>query len=315
MKNLFKAFPILGIATFSLFFNSCSKVDDAGFANVPDGMKSVSYKTNAEYCGQTSVVNFIAGQHINVGSVSVANDKDSIYVTYTTTGDWRMRQLHLYVGKCNKLPINKSGNPVPGQFPFKKGFGGYNATKYTFSFPKAAFDNCFCVAAHAEVAKANGSGAETAWGQGTRFVAKGNWGMYFSACKQTCVDPCAPKPVEGCAYSPNSLFDSEGPQYNSWGTSNLLVGGYSYTKNEITDIYAISATSNYSWKGFIAVATIKASGSTVAADASVLCNVAIVEAYLASIGKVSANNLPAQVPSNIQSAIDAIEVWIVSKSC
>ena len=315
MKNVLKTASLVGMLFGSLVFTSCSKEDSNQPANISDGLKSVSYKAGAEYCGQVASVNLIAGQFTNVGSVSVGNDNDSIYVTYTTTGQWRMRQLHLYVGKCSMIPITKSGNPIPGQFPYTKRFGSYSATTYTFSFPRTMFDSCFCVAAHAEVARANGSGAETAWGQGTRFVKKGNWGMYFSACKQPCVDPCAPKPFEGCAYTPGSLFDAEGSQYLNWPDATLSIGGFLYTKSEITDLYALRLETNDAWRAFIAIAAIKASGQNVASDEGILCKVAEVEAWLSSLNKLDGNNLPSPAPSAVAGAISTLEQWIAAHPC
>src|SRR5690348_16511548 len=60
----------------------------------------------------------IAGQTINAGTVTVTNDAEYIYVTYATTGGWKITQTHLYVGDCALIPVNNPGNPLPGQFPF-----------------------------------------------------------------------------------------------------------------------------------------------------------------------------------------------------
>lgn len=301
------------VAIFLL--SNCSKENSSEIPNVENGAKSVYFKSGDNVCGQITTVNFIAGQNINVGTVEVANDADSIYVTYKTSGDWRMKTLHLFVGKCTQLPINKSGNPVPGQFPFTKSFGTYSATEYTFSLLKSTFDSCFCVAAHAEVAKSNGSGAETAWGQGTRFVQKGNWGMYFSACKQACINPCTPKQFEGCTYSPVSLFDVEGTRLETWGSANINIAGFSYSKAEILSIYEVAPNNNDAWNAFVAIAAIKISGNNVAADASVRCYLASVETWLATLGKLSPNNLPATAPQNIQPTLSALLQWVEQKQC
>jgi hypothetical protein len=316
MKNLLVPFKLILLATgFAFLLFGCSKEKTVATPNAGRSAATMYFKNGSQVCGQVRTVNFIAGQHILVGNIEVYNSADSIYVTYKTTGDWRMRTLHLFVGKCNQLPVNKSGNPVPGRFPYSKSFGSYCATEFTFRFLKSAFDSCFCVAAHAEVARANGSQAETAWGQGTRFVQKGNWGMYFNVCKQACLDPCAPQPNEGCSHSPISLFDIEGNKYNIWGSSNITIGGFQYNKSEIIEIYELQPTGNDAWKAFIAIAAIKISGNNVSSDASVLCHAAVVEAWLASLGKLSSGNLPPTAPATVQPSLNALVQWVSANEC
>jgi len=315
MKKLFTTTALVAFTLSFAILSSCSKEDGNELAPTANaGKQFVSFKTEAELCGQTTVVNFLAGQHTNIGNITVGNDADSIYVTYNTTGPWRMRQLHLYVGKCDKMPVNKSGNPVPGQFPFKKGFGSYSATTYTFSFAKSAFDTCFCVAAHAEVAHANGSNAETGWAQGTRFVSKGNWGMYFSACKQQCTppDPCAPKENEGCSQTPDYVLNPNSPGFLN-GT--VTVGGETYSGNEAADIYTQNFYNSDAYYGFTLLAALKVSSNTVAPDASVQCQIAIVDSWLATLGKLNVENINYTAPANVQDAIAAIQAWLASNGC
>ncbi len=315
MKKLFSAAAFIVVAFSSVFFVSCNKDAANELApNVAAGKQFVTYKTGADLCGQVTSVRFLAGQNKVAGTVEVGNDADSVYVTYSTTGPWRMRMLHLYVGKCSTLPINKSGNPVPGQFPFKKSFGSYSATTYTFSFPKSMFDDCFCVAAHAEVAHANGSNAETAWGEGTRFVAKGNWGMYFSACKQDCPpnDPCAIKPTDGCAFQPSYVLNPNSPGFSN-GT--VVVGGNTYSGDEAGDIYLSAQNSSDAYNAFLVVGAIKLSAGSIATDAGILCQVQIVESWLATLGKLDAENINYTAPQDVKDAIATIQQWLAANDC
>jgi hypothetical protein len=58
-----------------------------------------------------------------------------------------------------------------------------------YKIPASAFEACFAIAAHAEVAKIDSKGTviqrETAWGQGEGFEA-GSWAMLFEFCKSSC---------------------------------------------------------------------------------------------------------------------------------
>jgi hypothetical protein len=60
------------------------------------------------------VTTLMAGQHIEVGEVSVWNDSDNLYVEYTTECCWELIGTHLYVGKNDPEELTSS----PGQFPY-----------------------------------------------------------------------------------------------------------------------------------------------------------------------------------------------------
>ena len=135
-------------------------------------------------------VTLIAGQSINAGTVTVYNDANYIYVTYTTANGWLLTQTHLYVGDCALIPVNNPGNPIPGQFPYSGTHN--NITTYTYQIPisKIPAGSCGCIAAHAVVVQVNGSNQvinqQTAWGNGTRInMTGGNWGMKFDYCSCT----------------------------------------------------------------------------------------------------------------------------------
>lgn len=140
-------------------------------------------------CGEAKSVDFLAGQNIVAGKITISNSVDKLYVTYETTGGWVIGKTHLYVGTLSGLPVNRAGNPVVGQFPYSNSFSPYVST-YTYEFDLASFSDCFIVAAHAEVHLLNQSGgvvqSETAWSAGTRINTKGNWASYVSYCKQVC---------------------------------------------------------------------------------------------------------------------------------
>lgn len=139
---------------------------------------------------EEKTVPLMAGQSIQAGTVTIANDDDFIYVTYTTTGGWVLTKTHLFVGACTAIPVNNGGNAVPGQFPYKTTHS--NVTSYTYTLPVSAIgiNVCGCMAAHANVKKLspNGQtlGSETGWGQGDLINAQGNWAMKVSYCPVPC---------------------------------------------------------------------------------------------------------------------------------
>lgn len=132
-------------------------------------------------CGSTTF-DLYAGQHLDVGSVTVSNDSDNLYVNYHL--DYQgasFGTLHAWAGgDVLDVPSNKQGTPVPGQFPYKPDATGL--TDYTITIPFSAINvagvpvgTCqplnLAVVTHAEVSiDYNGNGVieedehETAFG-------------------------------------------------------------------------------------------------------------------------------------------------------
>lgn len=137
-------------------------------------------------CPTTSTP-LIAGQHINAGNVSVSNDDTYIYVTYNAENGYVLTETHLFVGDCEAIPVTNSGNPSPGQFPYKNSHD--DCTTYTYKVPIAMIPvgSCGCIAAHAALVKYGANGqvvdSQTGWGSGTLINPNGgNWGMKFQYC-------------------------------------------------------------------------------------------------------------------------------------
>ncbi|WP_194757412.1 hypothetical protein [Aliidiomarina indica] len=170
----------------------------------------------------------LAGQHHNAGTVCVSNDADTVTVTFATNGAWSLLQTHLYVGAdASGIPTNRAGNPQIGHFPFG---GQVNGSVASYTFNLADFglgcSDSLAIAAHAVVAGA--SGTETAWANGTRMVARGNWAMWFTYQAQC---PSNPPPLAqtcvsyGTGYAfGNVTFGSVGENGWGWTITNVAPG-------------------------------------------------------------------------------------------
>lgn len=188
-----KLFFTLQIAALAVFMGSCSKSDALqGMENSPAASINQTGSTGGgtgreadtppvSEC-QPTVTTLIAGQYYNAGNVTVTNDANFIYVTYNTANGYVLTQTHLYVGACALIPVNRPGNPIPGQFPYASSHSGI--TSYTYQVPISAIPvgGCGCIAAHAVVSLATGGGTQTAWGSGTVINPDGQWGMKFDYC-------------------------------------------------------------------------------------------------------------------------------------
>ncbi len=159
-------------------------------------------------CGD-KVYDLTAGQTIKVGKVSVSNDAEKLYVTYSLTYPGAVfGTLHAWAGSdLTLVSMNKNGVPIPGDFPFKSGTDPYPSsaglTSYTFAIPfqfinaaglpsiDPSSGNVTCnplnlyVVTHAEVnIDTNGDGVadrkETAFGGSTSGGTSNRWWFYDS---------------------------------------------------------------------------------------------------------------------------------------
>jgi hypothetical protein len=148
---------------------------------------------NAWNCEPT-VYQLRAGQTIDVGNLKVWNDSTNLYVQYNLTGGWKFcdhsapdESVKLWVGtNLANLPKNSSGNPVPGQFPYKGAADGL--TTWTFTIPLAdagitdvseACDQHLYIVAHADVCVGDDY-AQTAWGGNSngKLISGTRWWYY-----------------------------------------------------------------------------------------------------------------------------------------
>jgi hypothetical protein len=106
----------------------------------------------------------IAGRTIKVGTVTVTNDTENIYVKYFLTDGWEMTKSQVAVAlSLGEIPQTKKHNPIPSQFAFKKKYHPA-VTEITYSIPlrdsgyKAG--DLLYIAAHARVRNSDATGKE-----------------------------------------------------------------------------------------------------------------------------------------------------------
>ncbi len=179
----------------SVLLTQCKKKEDtvSSEKQSTNSTTSVTTPTVTSFtCGQPQYHALMAGQNIVSGSVTVSNDQTNLYVTYATQNGWQIQKTHLYVGDCDLIPTNKSGNPQIGLFPYQTTHNP-RATSFTYTFPLTLLTySCYCVSAHAEVVLVDSNGnvtqTETGWAQGAS-IGGNSWAMKFSYCTQKCATP------------------------------------------------------------------------------------------------------------------------------
>ena len=143
-------------------------------------------------CGEITSVRLLAGQHIDVGTVTVENDGVELCVRYETSGDWTLVETHLDIRVTpGDIPQTKQGNPKVGKFAYKhERLGGVTVDEYCFLLDDLGYTagTDLFIAAHAVVERVvDGSPVqgETAWGEGPQFPGN-NWAMYLGHQVQEC---------------------------------------------------------------------------------------------------------------------------------
>jgi hypothetical protein len=234
------------------------------------------------YVEGSSCVALVAGQSIVAGDVCVSLSGpefgQTLSVTYATSEGWEITEAHLWVGEnLADMPQTRKGNPKVGEFPYASG-PLEGVAGYTFEIPLADLgnepyvcDRAFHIAAHASLRKDDGAGGvltESAWGEGDRFVERGNWATYFTVAF-TC-SPLDPLPILKCrtsfAYGGITSatcfneIDEDGdgqPDFNRWGWTNSLLGPGSYE----FDMYQGAARCDVDGAVKVGVLTVDYSGS------------------------------------------------------
>ncbi|MFX1562173.1 MAG: hypothetical protein ACFFDP_02570 [Promethearchaeota archaeon] len=111
----------------------------------------LKFNTHAE-C-ESTVTDLIAGQHIDVGSVTVWNDGTFLYVKYSTADCWVLTETHLAVAtSLEGIPQTSNDNPILGKFSYRTMHDPL-VTEYTYVIDLDGWDagTELYIAAHAVV--------------------------------------------------------------------------------------------------------------------------------------------------------------------
>ncbi|MDH6342033.1 hypothetical protein M2480_000413 [Parabacteroides sp. PFB2-12] len=173
------------------------------------------------YCGEPYVTPLIAGKQTPVGTITVGNDKENLYVTYALDASWSLSDTKLFVGDDADIPFN-GNNPQMGHFPYKTTHSPAVNT-FTYVIPLEEISACVTVAAQGDVVPLEGK-KESAWGEGDALGKNGS--MKFEYCVQECIEV----PAEPIDYQTESAW-SAGDRYTEQGNWATFTA---YTGEELT---------------------------------------------------------------------------------
>lgn len=136
---------------------------------------------------QPAVHDLMAGQHFDVGDVTITNTGDALRIDVELAGgavhhhQAMLYAVHIYAGLGPPPGAANCGNPPPGQFPYKTDYpaGTMSHTEVIpFSDLGIQCGDTVQVAVHAEVSCASHPD-ETAWASGQNPFCGSRWGWWI----------------------------------------------------------------------------------------------------------------------------------------
>lgn len=208
MKNLSFAVRQVALAAAIMSLMSCGD---------PEETSSVSLAATA---GSPDVYPLAMGAtNLQVGTVSVWNDADNLYVRYDASAGYELNEAHLCVSAA-AFPWTP-----PGQCPYNAGVLPAGTTSYLFTVPWSdlGFEGAPCDAllylqAHATI---NAAGTSNQVGSAYAGTFKGR-----IAYSVTCDLP--PQEI-GCTYT-KGYWKTHA---SAWPVASLTIGGVTYTKKQL----------------------------------------------------------------------------------
>ena len=140
---------------------------------------------------QAYAVPLYAARTAEIGQVVLRVEESGLVLSYSTSGDRPMREVHAWVGReLSEMPQTRTGNPKVGRFPYKaEDLDTVNDYAFPLSGiaqePQELCGATLYAAAHAAVEAEDED--ESAWAGGERLVERGNWATYFSV-ELSCAD-------------------------------------------------------------------------------------------------------------------------------
>ena len=253
---------VISLAFLLFTLNSCEQEDQISSfksdehsilvdknATLPLQTRSVTNEEVQEKsCGNTIEATLYAGQHIEVGKISITNSETKLFVTYDVTGsNWWLSETHLFAGDINEAPFTKSGNPQIGQFPYH---GTDELTqRYTHWVSLDHIDEPISIIAHAVVVqKQNGqtTATETAFGEGSKEFPGNRWGWIIDYKLQDCHDD----EEEGADQEVSFAEDIANSSNLDQTDNNGCMGAYAYSSPE-NSICLLKDFDHWGWTNWV----------------------------------------------------------------
>ena len=170
---------------------SLTESDQSSIDNTGDEPTAGDREVSAidSFAVEPLVLPLMAGQTIEVGTITVTNTETGIVVVYETTEEWGITETHLDVAlDYSGLHTNRAGNPQPGHFSYSTSHPEpVNQVSYLIEDVEWSVGMEIYLATHAVVVSTQSN--ETAWAGNLEFPGN-NWATYFTyTTQEPNVDP------------------------------------------------------------------------------------------------------------------------------
>jgi hypothetical protein len=196
-----------GLAVATMFTTSCSKTKVepvqqnlnptcGGTTTTTYGLdysRLTSSAPTITACG-TKTVSIESGS-TTLGSVTISNTADSIYIVMTGTDGWKWKEADIYVGILSNLPLSNSITPNLSRFTIQHNFSS-SYSVLTYAFAASTLPDSFIIVLHPTAKKLISSSScygstystKIGWAEGTSFGTPtcGSPAYYVSFTKGSC---------------------------------------------------------------------------------------------------------------------------------
>ncbi len=267
------------------------------------------------------------------GTITVYNDTENLYVTFTANEGDLLTETNVYIASTlaglEKVLVSgnggagfTNGNMKKQNFVDLKKAGKAEYT-YVFSLEELPYGDYVLAGMIGSNNKDLGSNLWVSGYANGQSGISGKNSMYFAFSIVPCIWVPEYDAEEGCGLSQGYWFwngNGNGSR-KVWPVEELEIAGFSYTQEESDAIWTAGNNGIVSKHVFQQVAAAKlsiAAGSVNVENAvTLLNNIAIAEAWLETLGKLSPDNIP-NPKNNSDKAKDAasyIANWITSNHC
>lgn len=178
-----------------------------------------------EACGETTTMPLLVGSRkLEVGSVTVSNDGENLYLNFEANDRNLMKKVYIYIGAKENIPFYSNGFPNLRKFNYKAFpyyYGGMK--KATYVIPLSSIDlDCFEIVAYSKVYNKDSHCYYTSFAYDKTLdqqysyygwwscVYYGDWVRSFGYCKQECKPECVQAfgYHEECGKCENDIFNT-----------------------------------------------------------------------------------------------------------
>lgn len=246
----------------------------------------------------------------------MGNDATDYYITISGVPGACLKDIRLYAGTEAGIPVNPgNGQPKHNDFPVQENYSAPFPTNWTLKIPIVEVGSSFWISVRTSFGTASAS--HSIWSEGLSFPPSNN-GSKFQVTQQICIVD------EGCGYGQGYWFGNGNhpwPDVNGITAGDVTIGGENYTRAEARAIWWANNGNcpgiPNAKKAFAFVAAIKLSGTSVIGNSALWNDVAIADAWLASLDRLSPDNICSHPDASaaVMQAVGRIGDWLDAHDC